>query len=156
MKKALIAYQIYSARDEASKDLLSVLKQLKDMDYDGVEFAGFYGHSVEDVAAMLAETGLRAISSHVPFQSIVDDMFGTIAYHLAIGCSFIAIPYLDEKTRPGSAGFASVLRKIYQFWQSVPRGGHSAALTITMTLNSSRCPGSMVWTSCTMLFPRPS
>lgn len=115
MKKALIAYQIYSARDEASQDLLSVLKQLKEMGYDGVEFAGFYGHSAQDVAAMLTETGLRAISSHVPFQTILDDMFGTIAFHQAIGCSFIAIPYLDDKTRPGSAGFASVLQKIYQF-----------------------------------------
>ena len=29
MKKALIGYQVYSAREEASKDLLGTLKQLK-------------------------------------------------------------------------------------------------------------------------------
>ena len=40
MKNAPIAYQIYSARKEAEQDLLSVLRQLKALGYDGVEFAG--------------------------------------------------------------------------------------------------------------------
>ena len=40
MKKAYIGYQVYSAREEAEKDLLGVLRQLKEMGYDGVEFAG--------------------------------------------------------------------------------------------------------------------
>lgn len=53
MKNAPIAYQIYSARKEAEQDLLSVLRQLKALGYDGVEFAGFYGHSAQDVRAML-------------------------------------------------------------------------------------------------------
>ena len=67
MEKRPVAYQIYSAREEAKADLLSVLKQLKEMGYDGVEFAGFYDHSAEEVAAMLEETGLVAISSHVQY-----------------------------------------------------------------------------------------
>lgn len=55
MKNAPIAYQNYSARKEAEQDLLSVLRQLKALGYDGVEFAGFYGHSAQDVRAMLEE-----------------------------------------------------------------------------------------------------
>ena len=55
MKKALIGYQVYSAREEASKDLLGTLKQLKALGYDGVEFAGFYGHTAEEVKEMLDE-----------------------------------------------------------------------------------------------------
>ena len=47
MEKRPVAYQIYSARDEAAKDLNAVLAALKEMGYDGVEFAGFYGHSAE-------------------------------------------------------------------------------------------------------------
>ena len=41
MKNAPIAYQIYSARKEAEQDLPSVLRQLKALGYNGVEFAGF-------------------------------------------------------------------------------------------------------------------
>lgn len=110
-----LGYQVYSAREEAEKDLLKVLRQIKTMGYDGVEFAGFYGHTAQEVKAMLDETGLMAISSHVPFQSIEADMFGTIAYHQAIGCQFIAVPYLDEASRPGAPGFARTLKAIYKF-----------------------------------------
>ena len=110
MKKFPVAYQVYSAREEAQRDLKGVLTQLKAMGYAGVEFAGFYGHSAQQVKAMLDETGLTAISSHVPFQSMVEDMFGVISYHKAIGCRYIAIPYLDEATRPGSEGFADVIQ----------------------------------------------
>lgn len=35
------AYQLYSAREDASNDLEGVLDQLSRMGYEGVEFAGF-------------------------------------------------------------------------------------------------------------------
>ena len=115
MKNAPIAYQIYSARKEAEQDLLSVLRQLKALGYDGVEFAGFYGHSAQDVRAMLEECGLRAVSSHVALKLIAADMQGVIDYHKAIGCDYIAVPYLSAEQRPGTPAFAGVLRTIYQF-----------------------------------------
>lgn len=115
MKKALIGYQVYSAREEASKDLLGTLKQLKALGYDGVEFAGFYGHTAEEVKTMLDESGLVAFSDHVPFALIEKDMFGVIRDHLTIGCKYIAVPYLDDAHRPGQPGFADVLRTIVKF-----------------------------------------
>ncbi len=115
MKKAYIGYQIYSAREEAEKDLLSVLKELAKMGYDGVEFAGFYGYSADQINAMLAETGLKAISSHAGIPATTEEMFASIAFHKAIGCEYIAIPYLDEAHRPGSAGFGITIRNIYRF-----------------------------------------
>jgi sugar phosphate isomerase/epimerase len=114
---------VYSAREEAQKDLDSVLKQLKRIGYDGVEFAGFYNHSARDIRDMLTQHGLVAISSHVPFQNIADDMFGAIAYHQAIGCPYIAIPYLDDQTRPGAAGFAKTLQSIIRFGGLVREAG---------------------------------
>lgn len=113
--KINLGYQVYSAREEAEKDLLSVMKQLAAMGYDAVEFAGFYGHSADEVNAMLKETGLVAVSSHVPYDVFVADMEGTIDYHATIGCKYIAVPYLDEATRPGAPGFAIALRNINAF-----------------------------------------
>ncbi|MGI6173985.1 MAG: sugar phosphate isomerase/epimerase family protein [Christensenellales bacterium] len=115
MKKALVGYQVYSARAEAEKDLRGVLEQIKKIGYDGVEFAGFYGHAPEDVRRMVDEVGLVPISSHYPWQLIEKDMYMTISIHKTIGCEYIAIPYLDEATRPGSAGFSKTLRNIYKF-----------------------------------------
>ena len=112
---AKIAYQLYSAREEAEKDLGSVMRRLAALGYDGVEFAGFYGHSAQAVRALLDETGLEAVSSHVPFQAIEEDMFSVIAFHLAVGCKWIAVPYLLDAERPGNPGFARVIAVIHRF-----------------------------------------
>ncbi|MDY4518699.1 MAG: sugar phosphate isomerase/epimerase [Candidatus Spyradocola sp.] len=110
-----LGYQIYSAREEAEKDLAAVCAKLKEFGYDGVEFAGFYGYTAEQINDILSANGLVAVSSHVPYVSIVEDMAGTIAFHKAIGCKFIAVPYLDEQTRPGAPGFAAAIRNIAKF-----------------------------------------
>lgn len=115
MKKAMVGYQMYSAREEAAADLKGVLKKLAAMGYDGVEFAGFYGHSAEEVKAMLDETGLKAISGHQAIPETIEDMFAKIAYYKTIGCEYLAVPFLDEAHRPGSEGFAATIRNIYTF-----------------------------------------
>ena len=66
MKKAMIGYQIYSAREDAEKDLFGTLKKIAEMGYDGVEFAGFYHYTVDEIKKALEESGLVAISAHVP------------------------------------------------------------------------------------------
>ncbi len=123
MEKRPVAYQLYSARDEAAQDLNAVLASLKAMGYDGVEFAGFYGHSAEAVKEMLDRNGLVAVSSHVQFSLIENDMFGTIAYHQTIGCKCIAVPYLDAETRPGAPGFAHAIAVIDKFGRLLKEAG---------------------------------
>ena len=123
MKKTMIGYQVYSAREDAAKDLLGTLKALKAMGYDGVEFAGFYVHTAEEVKDMLDEVGLVAISHHVPFAAMREDIDKVIRDNKTIGCKYIAIPFLDEETRPGSAGFASVIRDVYRFGRKMTDEG---------------------------------
>ena len=121
--KLPIAYQVYSARDEAQKDLDGVLSKIKAIGYDGVEFAGFYGHSADDVKAMLQKHGLTAVSSHVAVSLIQADMFGVISYHQKIGCGYIAIPFLGESDRPGAPGFAAILKLIAKFGELCKHAG---------------------------------
>jgi sugar phosphate isomerase/epimerase len=115
MKHLPIAYQLYSDREDAQKDLLLLLQKLKSLGYDGVEFAGFFGYSAVEIKKMLTRTGLTGISSHVTVKNIREDMFGTIAFHQAIGSSYIAIPYIEDAMRPGKEGFAGLIRLIYRF-----------------------------------------
>lgn len=110
-----IGYQLYSARDEAALDLKKVLEEISGLGYEGVEFAGFYGKSAQEVRALLDEFKLEALSSHVALQLIEEDMFGVIAYHLAIDCKRISVPYLLDDDRPGQPGFARVLQVIHRF-----------------------------------------
>ncbi len=123
MKKSLIGYQVYSARDDAARDLLGTLKTIKALGYDGVEFAGFYGHEAREVKAMLDEAGLVAISHHVPYAAMCENIEKVIEDNKTIGCKYIAIPFLDDATRPGSAGFAATLRNIYKFGKLIKEAG---------------------------------
>jgi len=115
MKRIPIGYQLYSARQQAAEDLPGVLFALAEMGYDGVEFAGFYGRGADEISALLADAGLQAVSSHVPLAEIEGNMQAVVDYHRAIGCGCIAVPYLPEERRPGTPGFASVLRAIAAF-----------------------------------------
>ena len=123
MQKTLVGYQLYSARDDAAKDLLSVLKQVRDMGYDGVEFAGYYGHSASDIVKMLKETGLQAASAHVSIPDTEAGRFEAVAILAELHCKYVAIPYLDEAHRPGSAGFAKTIAEIYRFAELTRQAG---------------------------------
>ena len=59
-----IAVQVYSVRDDAAADLRTTLEKIKKMGYDGVEFAGLYGHAPAEIKAMCEEIGLTPISAH--------------------------------------------------------------------------------------------
>ena len=117
MKKPQVGYQLYSAREQAEKDLRAVLVALKEQGYHGVEFAGFYGHSAQDINNLLSDVGLLPASSHVPLKTMQEDPQGVIAYHAAIGCKYMAVPYVDEHNRPGQSGFAELIPFLYRFGQ---------------------------------------
>lgn len=123
MKTTKIGYQIYSAREDAAKDLLSVLKKVKEYGYDGVEFAGFYGLEATQVKAMLDEAGLVAISHHVPFAAMREDIDKVIRDNLTIGCRYVAIPFLDEDLRPGTPNFSGVIADAYRFGAKMKAAG---------------------------------
>ena len=85
-KKIPIAVQVYSVRDAASKDLPGVLKQIAEMGYQGVEFAGTYGHSAEKVKAMLDAAGLVCVGTHLSVEALLGETFDeTVAYNKTIG-----------------------------------------------------------------------
>ena len=69
----LVALQVYSVRDFAEKDLKGTLEKIKEMGYDGVEFAGLYGNQAGQVKKMVQETGLIPISAHVPLDEMLSD-----------------------------------------------------------------------------------
>lgn len=89
-----IALQLYSVRHEMEQDFEGTLKKVKEMGYDGVEFAGLHGHSSSEVKKLCAEAGLTPISAHVRYAEMLkgDETFKTYA---EIGCKYIVIPWIE-------------------------------------------------------------
>ncbi len=61
-----IALQMYSLRERAKDDLPGVLKEVAEMGYVGVETAGLYGMSAEEVRKVLDDLQLVCCSTHGP------------------------------------------------------------------------------------------
>lgn len=101
-----VAIQLYSLRDEMAKDFEGTLKAVKEMGYDGVEFAGLYDHDPKEVKAMCDELGLVPISAHVTTDEYLCDEGGVPAVldrWQAVGVKYVVIPYLVDDRRPGAA-----------------------------------------------------
>ena len=108
MKKFPIALQVYSVRDDLEKDFRGTLAKVKALGYDGVEFAGLYGNAPADIRAWCEELELVPISAHVPFVDMMENP-DLLADYAAIGCKYVAIPYLTEEYRPGAEKFDEVI-----------------------------------------------
>jgi sugar phosphate isomerase/epimerase len=92
--------QLYSVRDITGEDLAGSLAKVAALGYRFVEFAGFFGHSAEDVKNMLDTYGLAVSGTHTGWQELTADRIDeTIAYHKAIGNKNIIIPGADLSTR---------------------------------------------------------
>lgn len=104
-RKLPVALQLFSIRDMLEADFDSALEQVAACGYDGVEFAGLYGHSAAEVRAMLEKYGLRAASAHVSIDEMLADPDGVMSTYAEIGCRYIAVPFLEEKRRIGGAEY---------------------------------------------------
>ena len=86
--------QMFSVRDITKEDMEGALLEVAAMGYAAVEFAGFMGHPAEQIKAWLDQYGLRVSGTHTGLAGLTDDVLEeTIAYHKAIGCENIIIPF---------------------------------------------------------------
>ena len=122
-EKIPIGVQLYSVRDNMAQDFYGTLKAVKEMGYDGVEFAGLYGNAPEQVKAWCEELELNPISAHVPLQDMMDNLDAVIADYKTIGCEYIAVPYLPDELRPGTDQFESTVAAIKDIAQKVKDAG---------------------------------
>lgn len=93
--------QLYSVRDLTKDDLPGALRQVAELGYHSVEFAGFFGHSARAVRDMLDDYGLCISGTHTGCAELMPDKLEqTIAYHKELGNKTIIIPGADYSDRP--------------------------------------------------------
>lgn len=102
--------QLYSVRDAMEKDMAKALKQIAELGYTAVEFAGFFGKSAEDVRAMLNEYGLAISGTHSSFAELRPSVImNTIKYHKTVGNTDFIIPGADLSTLDKLIDFCNVV-----------------------------------------------
>ena len=95
-----IGLQLYSVRKEAENDLPGVLRQVAQMGYQGVEFAGYYGYQSIEIRKFLDDNGLKCCGSHLSLDRVTGAALEpTAEYCLTIGCQNMIVPWIPEEHR---------------------------------------------------------
>lgn len=118
-----VALQLYTVRDAMGADFLGTLTQVKEMGYDGVEFAGLFGYEPQQIKKWCDSLGLVPISAHVPLADMLADVDKVIADYKAIGCEYIVVPYVTEERRPGGELFLQMVEEIRSIGQKAKDAG---------------------------------
>lgn len=95
MSQHSYSIQLFSLRDTMGSDFEGTLRKVSEMGYKGVEFAGFYGHTAEEVKSILSRYDLALTGTHSPFSDLLDRYEETVAFHRAIGNRYYILPGVD-------------------------------------------------------------
>jgi len=70
-----LAVQLYTLRNDYSngEEFLKILEKVKELGFDGVEFAGFAGLEPQVIKAKLDELGLKAVGCHMGIDNFEKD-----------------------------------------------------------------------------------
>ena len=100
MNDLRVALELYTVRDETEHDFAGTLQRVAQIGYSGVEFAGYGNLTSPEMSALLAETRLKAVSTHLGLGALESpQLSASIRYCKDIGCSFIVLPSLPKEWR---------------------------------------------------------
>jgi sugar phosphate isomerase/epimerase len=120
----MIALQLYTVRERTAQDFLGTLRQLADMGYRNVEFAGYGGTPVPELRAALDEYGLRAISAHVPIQLLRENRQQALQDLQTLGCEHAVVPGIWGEERSS----AEQVRRLAGEFNEIGRACREAGL----------------------------
>lgn len=94
LKEAVISLQLWSLNQECAKDFFGTLRQVREMGYEGVEFAGFHGKSAAEVRQAAEGLGLKMTGAHLGRDQLEGGKFAeTVAFYKELGVENLIVPW---------------------------------------------------------------
>ncbi len=107
-----IGLQMYSIRLLCEQNYEKALEVAANAGYKGVEFAGFFDVSKEEMKNLLDKYGLVAAGSHTGYDLLANDLDNVIEYNKAIGNTRIICPGAHMQNREDVLGVAKLFKEI--------------------------------------------
>ncbi len=108
-----LGIQLFSLRDEAAADFEGTIKSLSEIGYEGVELAGTYDLTFEQIGDILKKYNMKAVSAHISGQDIESEE--TMKGYQSLGLKFAALNGLGIGSDPvkvkNTVGYATELGK---------------------------------------------
>ena len=98
MSELKIGLQLYSIRDKMEADMDAALKAVKEMGYDYVEMAGYFGKTAEEIAEILKKYDLKCFSVHQGLDFYLEKGQEGIDFIKGLGAKYSAIPWYQAET----------------------------------------------------------
>ncbi len=96
--KIPLGLQLYSLREMAKTDFPGVIDAAARIGFEGVEFAGYFDTSAQDLRRMLDNNGLKCCGTHTAMDTLLGDNFQrTVDYNKTIGNKYLIVPWLPEE-----------------------------------------------------------
>ncbi|MBD2862322.1 sugar phosphate isomerase/epimerase family protein [Paenibacillus oceani] len=87
-----VGLQLFTLRNELKDDFDGVIRQVAEIGFKTLEFAGYYGKEAGYIRKLLDDTGLRAVSAHVSLPLLRSELSRQIEQCLEIGASYLVCP----------------------------------------------------------------
>lgn len=107
-----IGIQLYTLREEAEKDFFKTLEDVAALGFQGVEFAGYYGFSAEEIRKKLDSLKLTVIACHTSYEEITANTAEVIQFNLTLGNKFVVCPYSVMRNASEAKSVAEGLLKV--------------------------------------------
>lgn len=135
--KYKLGYQLYSVRDQMSKDPIATLKALKAMGYQDFETYGFdaasntiYGLKPLQFKSILTDLNLSVSSGHYNFSALMDKPDDQLSHYvdscieaaLIMENAYITWPFLDEAYR-NAEGYVKLGKKLSFIGRQISHAG---------------------------------
>jgi len=106
-----LASPLFILREYCQADLPGVLRRLRALGFDGVEFLGLFGHDAADLRALMDDIGLEAVGDHIGINELLADPDKHLDAYRTLGCKFLSVVGIPEEAMPGTDGWAETQAK---------------------------------------------
>lgn len=107
-------------------DLAETLGEVAAIGYQGVEFAGLFGHDPADIRSILDEKGLKATSTMIELDRLEDNLPECVSEAATLGCGSIVVPFLPESQRT-ETGYAEAAKAMERIAEEIGHAGLNLA-----------------------------
>ena len=94
-----IGVQLYTVRDLMKEDFDGTIAKVAQVGYKEVEFAGYFGHTADQVKQILQKNGLTAPSTHVQYDELDEKFPSVIEFSKTVGMDYVICPWIPEELR---------------------------------------------------------
>ena len=117
-----VGVQLFTVRDQMSKDVAATLAAVAEVGYQEVETAGTGNLDAVQFATALADAGLTAPAAHVPINLLRDQPQNLLETADIIGYRYLVVPWLPPDMRT-TGGYAAAIDTLNAFGELSAQAG---------------------------------